>query len=60
MEILKLLVDSVMLIWFIMEFRVFKSLLSNFITFQQKCNKMNVDLIRKQIKKQNIFVSCDP
>lgn len=33
LQIIKVLDDSVMLIWFIMEFRVFKQLLSNFITF---------------------------
>lgn len=56
-EFIKLIVDSVMLVWFIMEFRVLKRLLSNFIAFMQKKNKLNVDQMKKAIRRQNLFVS---
>lgn len=46
-----------MLVWFIMEFRVLKRLLSNFIAFMQKKNKLNVDQMKKAIRRQNLFVS---
>jgi hypothetical protein len=54
---MKLLIDSIMLIWFIMEFRVFKRLLSNFIKFMKKKTSLNVDQIQKQVERQNLFVS---
>ena len=55
-EGVKLVIDSTMLIWFIMEFRVFKRLLSNFIKFMQKKTSMNVDQVKKQVYRQNLFV----
>ena len=55
-EGVKLVIDSTMLIWFIMEFRVFKRLLSNFIKFMQKKSSMNVDQVKKQVYRQNLFV----
>ena len=58
MEALKLLIDSTFLIWFIMEFRVFSRLLSNFIKFMQKKNNLNVEQMKKQVYRQNLFVSC--
>jgi hypothetical protein len=56
-EIIKLGTDSIMLVWFVMEFRVLKHLMQSYLAFTQKKNKtLNNEEAQRQLRRQNIFV----
>jgi hypothetical protein len=56
-EVVKLLSDSVMLVFFIMEFKILKFLLQAFIReTRRRERKMTEEETIKALKRQNLFV----
>ena len=59
-QIIKLITDCVMLVLFVMEFKILTKLMTSFVKEQLKNRKNPPVEITAQLKKQNLFVSDLP